>query len=129
MLASMATALLLVDHGSRRAAANDNLEAIAELARERLGEDAIVRFAHMELAEPTIARAFDECVAAGADEVVVFPWFLASGRHAREDIPRLVAEAAKRHPGVRHRVTSPFGPHPLLVDAALAIAGLNPEAG
>tara|TARA_B100001750_G_scaffold238898_1_gene246141 strand:- start:2917 stop:3285 length:369 start_codon:yes stop_codon:yes gene_type:complete len=118
------TALLLVDHGSRRAAANENLAAVAKLARERMGPGAIVEVAHMELAEPTIAQAFDACVAAGAESVVVFPWFLADGRHAREDIPRLVAEAAAKHPGVERRVTGPFGPHALLVEAALTIAGL-----
>ena len=122
----MTKALLLVDHGSRRAAANENLHEVATLAREALGEGSIVEVAHMELAEPSIGQAFDACVAAGAREVVVFPWFLASGRHAREDIPRLVTEAAARHPGVTHRVTAPFGPHPLLVEAALAIAGLGP---
>jgi sirohydrochlorin ferrochelatase len=121
----MTTALLLVDHGSRRASANENLSHVAPIARERLGEGAIVEVAHMELAEPTIAQAFDACVAAGAKEVVVFPWFLAAGRHAREDIPRLVTEAAEKHPGVTHRVAEPFGPHPLLVEAALTLAELK----
>ena len=120
----MTTALLLVDHGSRRASANENLSLVAPIAREQLGEGAIVEVAHMELAEPTIAQAFDACVAAGATEVVVFPWFLAAGRHAREDIPQLVAEAAKKHPGVGYRVAEPFGPHPLLVQAALHLCAL-----
>jgi len=120
----MTTALLLVDHGSPRASANENLRLVAPIARERLGERAIVEVAHMELAEPTIAQAFDACVAAGATEVVVFPWFLASGRHAREHIPQRVAEAAQRHPGIAYRVTDPFGPHPLLVQAALQLCAL-----
>jgi len=121
----MTTALLLVDHGSRRASANENLSHVAPIAKERLGEESIVEVAHMELAEPTIAQAFDACVAKGATEVVVFPWFLAAGRHAREDIPKLVEEAAAKHPGVTHRVAEPFGPHPMLVDAALKLAALK----
>ncbi len=68
----------------------------------------------MELAEPSIATAFDACVAQGATTVVVAPWFLGPGRHWDRDIPELTAAAAARHPGVRHLVTAPLGPHPLL---------------
>lgn len=68
----------------------------------------------MELAEPTIATAFDRLVNRGATMVVVFPYFLGPGRHWTEDIPRLVAVAAKRHVGVKYLVTAPFGLHPLV---------------
>jgi sirohydrochlorin ferrochelatase len=47
--------------------------------------------------------------------VVVFPYFLAPGRHWHEDIPRLAAEAASSYPGVRHLVTPPLGLHPLIL--------------
>lgn len=72
----------------------------------------IVEPAHMELAEPSIATAFDRCVARGAETVVVFPYFLLPGRHWHDDIPRLSAEAARKHPGVRFLVTAPFALHP-----------------
>ena len=63
----------------------------------------------MELAEPTIAQAFDRCVAQGATMVVVHPYFLAPGKHSTTDIPRMTADAAARHPGVRFHVTQPLG--------------------
>ena len=63
----------------------------------------------MELAEPTIAQAFDQCVAQGAKLVVVHPYFLSPGRHSTTDIPRMTAEAAARHPGVKFHVTQPLG--------------------
>ncbi|MCZ7686866.1 MAG: hypothetical protein M5U28_52225 [Sandaracinaceae bacterium] len=91
----MTQALLLVDHGSRLAEANAQLDALAALVRARTG--GIVRLAHLELASPTIAEGFEACVADGAAEVVVVPVFLAPGRHAGEDIPRIAAEAAARH--------------------------------
>ncbi|MEM6955616.1 MAG: CbiX/SirB N-terminal domain-containing protein [Myxococcota bacterium] len=116
-------ALLLVDHGSRRAEANENLLHAAEAVRE-CAPDLPVFAAHMELAEPTIAEAFAECAAAGAEEVIVFPWFLARGRHVREDIPRLCAEAAEAH-GLRNLVAEPFGVHRLLAELALERAGLR----
>jgi sirohydrochlorin ferrochelatase len=68
----------------------------------------------MELAEPSIDTAFSRCIERGAAKIVVFPYFLLPGRHWNEDIPRLAAAAARRHPGVRYLVTAPFGLHPLM---------------
>lgn len=115
---SVRWAILLVDHGSRRTEANAQLEALAELLRDRV-DDAAVHVAHMELASPTIAEGFDACVQSGAEEVVVVPFFLAPGRHAREHIPELVAEAAAPHPKVRWRITDVLGVHPLLAELVL----------
>lgn len=120
----MKTAVLIVDHGSRRAAANALLEEVAELVRGRLGSDVPVRVAHMELAAPSIDEGFDACVAAGADEVVIVPYFLAPGRHATEDVPRIAAEAAARH-GVRWRMAGVLGVHPLMAELVILRAGLD----
>ena len=100
--------LVIVDHGSKKAAANDMLIDVAAMFR-RVSECRIVEPAHMELAEPSIDAAFDKCVAQGATFVVVHPYFLSPGRHSTTDIPRMVAEAAARHPGVGFHVTQPLG--------------------
>jgi sirohydrochlorin ferrochelatase len=105
-------ALILVDHGSSLAEANQVLEDVAAMVRG-LTTDAVYT-AHMELAAPTIAEAFDAAVAAGADHVFVFPYFLVPGRHSRQDIPRMCAEAAARHPGVRWHCGGPIGLDPAL---------------
>jgi sirohydrochlorin ferrochelatase len=114
----MKPALLLVDHGSRRAEANAALDRVADQLRTAC-PDRIVRAAHMDLAEPSLAEALAACVAAGAREVVVVPFFLARGSHGAEDVPRLAHEAALRHPGVSVRVSEPLGPHPKLAEIAL----------
>jgi sirohydrochlorin ferrochelatase len=107
--------VIVVDHGSKRAASNAMLLDVVALFR-RSGEFAIVEPAHMELAEPSLPAAFDRCVEQGAELVVVHPYFLLPGNHSRHDIPALAAEAAARHPGVRFLVTAPLGLHPLLAD-------------
>src|SRR4030095_12132071 len=101
-------ALLLIDHGSTRDDANELLPKIARMVRE-MSDFEIVCYAHMELAEPTIQQGFDTCVAAGATEVIVHPYFLGPGRHSVSDIPRMVAEAAAKHAGVSYRLTEPLG--------------------
>ena len=100
--------LVLVDHGSKRQAANDMLLDVVALFRKVSGA-AIVEPAHMELAEPSISQAFDACVKQGAKTVVVHPYFLSPGKHSQSDIPRMVCEAAAKHPGVQYHVTPPLG--------------------
>jgi sirohydrochlorin ferrochelatase len=112
-LQSNSIGVILVDHGSRRGESNEMLQGVARRFAEATGWP-IVEPAHMELAEPSIATAFRRCVERGASTVVVFPYFLLPGRHWSDDIPRLAAEAATHHPGVRFLVTAPFGMHPLM---------------
>ena len=114
----MNSALLIIDHGSRMQDANDLLPQVARMLRS-MSDFKIVRFAHMELAEPTIQQAFDACVADGADEVIVHPYFLGPGRHSTSDIPRMVAEAAARHRQVCFRITEPLGIHPKIGELIL----------
>jgi len=114
------TGLVIVDHGSRRGESNQMLvELVDRFRRDAHGGKpngyVAVEPAHMELAEPTIAQAFDRCVAAGARRVVVMPYFLLPGRHWDQDIPRLAAEAAARHAGVEFLVAAPLGLHPLIL--------------
>ena len=56
--------IILVDHGSKRAEANDLLLEVTEMFRRDTGA-AIVEPAHMELAEPSIAQAVQRCVDRG----------------------------------------------------------------
>jgi sirohydrochlorin ferrochelatase len=110
-------AILLIDHGSRRAEANALLDQVAARVKVRMGEHAIVEVSHMEIAEPTIAQGFARCVELGASMVVAHPFMLAPGRHVQEDLPRLVAEAAAAHPGVGFVLASPLGTHDGIIDA------------
>jgi len=105
--------VIIVDHGSTRSQSNEMLLGVVELFR-RHGKYSIVEAAHMELAEPSIATAFDRCVERGAKRVVVSPYFLLPGRHWFQDIPRLAGEAAKKHQGVSYVVAAPLALHPLM---------------
>jgi sirohydrochlorin ferrochelatase len=116
-------AILLIDHGSRREAANAMLQDVAALAERLAGGTVIVCPAHMELAEPSIASGFTACVERGATEVVAVPYMLSPGRHSTEDIPRLVAAAAAGH-DVSYRVAVCLGVHTGLAQLVLERAGV-----
>lgn len=115
-------AIVLIDHGSREPGANAVVEAVAGAIRARL-PDRIVEVAHLELEPPNLAQAVARCVAQGAREITILPFFLAPGRHSARDIPELAQAAAIRHPSVSIRVTAPLGAHPKLIEAVLDRVG------
>jgi sirohydrochlorin ferrochelatase len=118
-------AILLVDHGSVRPEANHMLDCVANLMQAMVGPDVLVRAAHMELAEPLIPEGVDACVAAGATELIVFPYMLSPGKHSTRDIPRIVGEATRRHTGLSVRVTPAFGVHAKLAEVIAERAGVE----
>lgn len=114
---SQSTAIIIVDHGSRRDESNAMLEEVARLFHQRFSElYPIVEAAHMELAEPSIATAYSRSVDRGASAVVVVPFFLGPGKHWTSDIPRLAAEAAANHLGTRYHVAMPLGIDDLILE-------------
>lgn len=108
------TAILLIAHGSRRAEANADLDWLGgELHAPQFHN---VVCCYLELAPPTIAEGGAACVAAGATEVVMLPYFLSPGVHVREDLIEARAELTARFPNVPFRLAEPLGRHPLLAE-------------
>ena len=124
------TALIIVDHGSRRDDSNRALDDVASEVSLLAGDAYVaVLAAHMDVAAPTIADAFDRAAAAGAEFVIVAQYFLGPGRHSEADVPRLAAAAAARHRGIGFAVTGPLGPDRALSELVLcrAAAALPPR--
>ncbi len=108
-------AALLIAHGSRVDAANQDLVALAEQLQARHIYP-IVEVAYLELAEPTIADAGRNCVQAGAAQVYLLPYFLSAGAHVRDDLECHRRDLAARFPSVRFILCKPLSSHPLLVE-------------
>ncbi|HET8808572.1 MAG TPA: CbiX/SirB N-terminal domain-containing protein [Methylophaga sp.] len=116
-------ALLLVAHGSRRAASNQEVVRLAGQLQVDLKTDfAVVKAAFLELAEPSIPDGIESCVKAGADSVVVLPYFLNTGRHVAEDIPAEIDKARQQLPSLSIKLQNHIGAlpemHSLLLKAA-----------
>lgn len=118
----MNSAILLIAHGSRRQAANDDLFAVATMFRER-DPSRIVIASFLELADPDIPTGATECVNQGAQEVRMLPYFLSAGSHVTRDLERFRSEFAERHAGVRFVLCPPIGLHPLLIDVLMQRLG------
>lgn len=118
----MKRAILLIDHGSRRHEAHEQLVDLGRrLAARADDEQLIVEVAHMEIAEPSIFAGFSACIQRGATEVVAIPCLLSRGRHVSEDIPRLLTEAATGK-GVPFSLAAPLVEHEGFIDLLLAAA-------
>jgi len=115
--------LLIIAHGSRRAASNDEVRQLADQVRAQAGkayDD--VETAFLELAEPSITEGLAALAVRGASEIVAFPYFLAAGTHVAQDIPEAIAEFSVTYPAVKVRLTPHLGASATLPAAILGVA-------
>jgi len=108
------TALLLIAHGSRNPEANADLHHVVGGLGQRGHPIVVASF--LELAEPGIEEGGRECVARGARQVVLVPYFLSAGVHVRRDLTEARDALARTFPDVAFRLAEPLGQHPLLLD-------------
>jgi len=123
------TTILIVGHGSRDRAANDEFLAFVASYRSR-GSDADVDHAYIELAHPSLADALS-AVASRSNDVVVVPLLLFAAGHVKNDIPIALARARNDHPTVRFHAAPALGVHGSLAevafDRATAVKALEPS--
>ncbi|GAX91814.1 sirohydrochlorin chelatase [Effusibacillus lacus] len=114
----MKTGIVLVAHGSPSQSANEELLQIVKLL-ETTGEYQVIQPAYLESAEPDIPTGIELCIDRGAEQILVVPYFLLAGTHAREELPRYVALARKKHSSVPIRLAETIGYHPALAEIIL----------
>jgi sirohydrochlorin cobaltochelatase len=86
---------------------------VAAAVRQQAPE-AAVTCAYLELCEPGLPEACSTLVAQGVRHLRVLPVFFGMGKHAREDLPRLVHELQEAHPQVTFTLLPAAGEHPAL---------------
>jgi sirohydrochlorin ferrochelatase len=102
--------LLLVAHGSRKEAANQEVrELAARIEQQSAASYQTVVPAFLEFAQPDIANGVDQCVKLGAKKITVVPYFLSAGAHVNRDVPDQLEAARLRHPSVNLRLTPHIG--------------------
>lgn len=115
-------ALLVVAHGSRRDASNDEVRKLVELISIRPGIlFKIVKPAFLELASPSITEGIEQCIKEGASEIVVFPYFLSAGRHVTEDVPKEVDLKRKEYPQIPIKIANYLGSNQGIADLVLEL--------
>ena len=118
-------AIILLAHGSRDPLWRQPIEAVA--ARIAATQPATaVRCAYIELCAPSLPEAALALVQGGAQSVSVVPLFLGMGKHARDDVPRLLAQLRAAHPGVHWHLQPAVGEDPRVVQLLAHIAAEPP---
>ncbi len=102
--------MLIVAHGGRRKESNDEVRRLAD----RIGENAGPSFdkvtsAFLEISSPQLDSAIADLVDEGITEIMLFPYFLASGSHVKNDIPSIIEEQKNQYPNVSFSVLPHFG--------------------
>ncbi len=122
----MSHAIILFAHGSRDPLWRRPIEAVAARIAER-APGVRVCSAYLELTQPDLPAAAAALVAQGATTIAVIPMFLGVGKHAREDLPVLLAQLRATHPGVGFTLAPTVGEDPRLIDqlAQIALAPLT----
>lgn len=114
MTADSSTAVIVIAHGSRRQAANEDARWIAARLAE-CSDYTPIEVAYLELAAPDIRTAAHTCVTHGAERVLLLPYFLSAGRHVVEDLRNVCTELSQTYPGVAFELCPPLGLHPLML--------------
>lgn len=111
-------AILMVLHGSPRAAANKPALAIARALEAKLVGHRIV-VAYLECNQPSLQDALSQLGAADVAQVSVVPYFLHPGRHLILDIGNALLESRARYPGMGVTIGPYTGELPGLRDILL----------
>ena len=120
-------ALILLAHGSRDAQWRQPIEAVQQ-SLQQSSPQLLCCCAYLEACDPDLQQAARQLVAEGASRITVLPLFLGTGKHAREDIPKVVQEIRDSHPGLPVALQPAVGEHPR-VTALLAELAWQSTAG
>lgn len=118
---SVPLSIILFAHGSRDPLWKLPIEAVAQRIHAQQ-PDVPVACAYLELTTPDLSSVAAQMIASGTLKIRIVPMFLGVGRHAREDLPLLVAQLEQDHPQVAFELQSAVGEHPSLIDLMAQIA-------
>jgi sirohydrochlorin cobaltochelatase len=113
---------ILFAHGSRDPLWSQPIEAVAARMREQLARpspgSAVPRVAcaYLELTAPSLPACVAGMAAQGVNDITIVPMFLGQGRHAREDLPRLLLDLQAQHPSLRFALRPAIGEDPEIVN-------------
>jgi sirohydrochlorin cobaltochelatase len=111
--------IVLFAHGARDPAWALPFEAIRDRVRARRPEFP-VELAFLGFMTPKLEESVHALAQKGVAAITIFPLFMAPGGHIRNDLPRIVEELRKAHPGVPIAIQTAIGEVPEIIDAIAA---------
>lgn len=108
--------IVLFAHGARDPEWARPFEAVRDILRSRRPEFP-VELAFLDIMTPNLEDAVRGLAAKGVAAITIFPLFMAPGGHIRNDLPRIVEELRREHPGVPIAVQPALGEVPEMLEA------------
>jgi sirohydrochlorin cobaltochelatase len=121
------TGVILFAHGSRDPLWRLPIDAVALQMTQRWPGLA-VECAFLELTAPDLPSTVEALMMQGKTHVRIVPMFLGVGRHAREDLPKLVTGLIAAYPQVQFELLPAIGEHPAMTRLMAEIATGLPSA-
>ena len=115
------TGVILFAHGSRDPLWRLPIDAVALNMKQRW-PNLSVACAFLELTTPDLNTTVETLMMEGKTHMRIVPMFLGVGRHAREDLPRLVEDLANAYPQVQFELVAAIGEHPAMTQLMTDIA-------
>ena len=112
---------LLFGHGSRDPLWREPIEAVARHIQE-LAPAVPVRCAYLEITLPDLPTSAAELVSLGVTSITIVPMFLGVGRHARDDLPVLLAALQASHPHIAFELRPAIGAEERMIQLMAKIA-------
>ncbi len=111
----MKKGVIVLGHGSRRQAANEELSKLVEMVQAKLG--ARTEPAYFQFAKPSLAEVVESFVSEGIREIIIVPALLFPGIHLIEDIPETLEELKLKYgEKVNFHLTPALGADPRLAE-------------
>jgi sirohydrochlorin cobaltochelatase len=119
------TGVILFAHGSRDPLWRLPIDAVAaEMSRQ--WPHMSVACAFLELTSPDLPTTVERLMMQGKTHLRIVPMFLGVGRHAREDLPKLVDDLVQAYPQVNFELVPSIGEHPAMTQLMAQIAANAP---
>ncbi|WP_016836415.1 sirohydrochlorin chelatase [Herbaspirillum lusitanum] len=104
----MKKSLILFAHGARDPNWAEPFKRLRAMTQANLPNVA-VELAFLELMTPDLPQLAAQQIADGAQQVTIVPVFLGQGGHVRRDLPVLIDQLRRDHPGVNFQVAAAAG--------------------
>jgi len=118
--------IVLFAHGSRDPLWHRPIQLVAHEVAQN-APDVAVECAYLELSAPDLATACQRLLDQGSSTITIVPLFLGVGKHAREDLPLLVASLRAAHPVCVFELQGAVGEDPRLITLLAQIAVGQPK--
>jgi len=90
--------LIVVAHGSKLEASNDEIRLMATTLKALDTNNTWIAEAFLECGHPTIPRTLMDASLKGINTLKILPYFITAGVHVKRDITAIVVQAQQEYP-------------------------------